>query len=86
VGRERGREGGEFFACFLFLFLGRRASAFGELGRRQGEHMVRWETRPVGQVRGTGTHHENVGVPAACRLLGTGRLPGLGCRARKERT
>ncbi len=37
MGRERGRKGGEFFVCFLFLFLGRRASAFGELGRKQGE-------------------------------------------------
>ena len=40
---REGREGGEFFVCFLFL--GRRASAFCELGRRQGEQVVRWVTR-----------------------------------------
>ena len=45
VEREGGREGGEFFVCFLFLFLGRRASAFCKLGKRQGEQVVRWVTR-----------------------------------------
>ena len=48
--------------CFIFLFLGRRASAFGELGRRQGKQVVRWETR-LGKREGRGLTTKMLAFP-----------------------
>ena len=80
MGRERGREGGEFFVCFLFL--GRRASAFGELGRRQGKQVVRWETR-VGKREGRELTTKMLAFPP---LAGDWAFTWFGCRGKKERT
>ena len=59
--RGEGKEG-NFLFVFLFLFLGRRASAFGELGRRQGKQVVRWETR-LGKREGRGLTTKMLAFP-----------------------